>query len=258
VIHCALTIAGSDPTGGAGIQADLKTFAALGVYGFSVITALTAQNASGVQGVHPVPPSFVEFQLKSLFEEFQISAIKIGMVYHPDTIRALARFIRQNGLRNLVLDPVMTASAGGDLLQKGGLDILKKDLIPLATLITPNLDEAGALVDFEVKDMDSMKDAAAQIHALGPAFVLIKGGHMKGRIHDLFFDGNNHVIIPVLRKPFNVRGTGCALSAAITAGLAKGLTISDAVFEAHAYIQRVIQAAFSIGNGPRYPDHFAL
>lgn len=256
-MHCALTIAGSDPTGGAGIQADLKTFAALGIYGLSVITSLTAQNASGVHAIHAVPPAFIRFQLQSLLEDFRIHALKIGMVYQINAIMEVAEVVRQYQLKNLVLDPILAASAGGSLLQEEGIEILKEELIPMAALVTPNLDEAGVLSGLEVKDLDGMKEAARRIHRMGSAYVLIKGGHLKGGIQDLFFDGHTDMVIPMERNPKDVRGTGCTLSAAITAGLARGLNMSSAVFEAQAYNQRVIQEAFFFGKGPHYPDHFA-
>jgi hydroxymethylpyrimidine/phosphomethylpyrimidine kinase len=249
-------MAGSDPTGGAGIQADLKTFAAMGVYGLSVIACLTAQNSSGIQGVYPVPPLFIRSQLESLLEDFRIDAFKIGMVYQTDIIKELARLIREHGLKNLVLDPLLRASSGGDLLQEGGIKLLKEELLPLTTIVTPNLHEAGMLTGLEIKELDSMREAARRIHAMGPSFVLIKGGHLKGQIQDLFFDGKTCIMTPMERNPEEVHGTGCTLSAAITAGLAKGLTISEAIFKAQEYTQRVIKGAFSVGKGPGYPDHF--
>lgn len=257
MISYALTLAGSDPTGGAGIQADLKTFAAMGVYGLSVITCLTAQNSLGVQGVHPVSPLFVRSQFESLLQDFQIDAFKIGMAYQTDIIKELAQIIKAHRLKNLVLDPILKASSGGDLLQEGGIDILKEELFPFATLVTPNLEEAGILTGLKMKDMDSMKESARKIHAMGPRFVLIKGGHLEGQIQDLFFDGKTCIITPMERKPCQVHGTGCTLSAAITAGLAKGLTISEAIFKAQEYTQRVIKSSFCSGKGHRYPEHFA-
>jgi len=256
-MHCALTIAGSDPTGGAGIQADLKTFAAMGVYGLSVITSLTAQNASGVQAIHPVPAAFIRYQIQSLLADFRIRALKIGMVYQINAIIEVAEIIREHQLKNLVMDPIFAASAGGSLLQEEGIEILREELIPMATLVTPNLDEAGVLSGLEVKDLDGMKEAARRIHRMGPAYVLIKGGHLKGDVQDLLFDGHTDLVIPMERTPKEVRGTGCTLSAAITAGLARGLNISKAVLEAQAYTQRVIRDAFSLGKGPHYPEHFA-
>lgn len=256
MITYALTIAGSDPTGGAGIQADLKTFAAMGIYGLSVITCLTAQNSSGIQGVHPVPPLFIRLQLESLMEDFRIEALKIGMVYQTDIIKELARLIREHSLKNLVLDPLLRASSGGDLLQEGGIGTLKKGLFPLTTIVTPNLYEAGMLTGLDIKDLDSMREAARRIHAMGPGFVLIKGGHLKGQIQDMFFDGKTFIIKTMKRRSGEVHGTGCTLSSAITAGLAKGLNISEAISKAQEYTQRVIKGAFSAGKGPEYPDHF--
>lgn len=252
----ALTIAGSDPTGGAGIQADLKTFASMRVYGLSVIACLTAQNSSGVRGVHPVPPLFISSQLESLLEDFRIDSFKIGMAYQTDIIKEIARLIREHNLKNLVLDPLLRASSGGELLKEEGIEVLKEELFPLATIVTPNLDEASILTGLNIKDLDLMREAARRIHAMGPGFVLIKGGHLKGPIQDLFFDGKTFIITAMERISGEVHGTGCTLSAAITAGLAKGLTISEAIFKAQEYTRRVIKGAFSVGKGPGYPDHF--
>lgn len=252
---CALTIAGSDPTGGAGIQADLKTFAALGVYGLSVLTCLTAQNSSGVQGVHAVPAVFVCAQIESLIKDFQISAIKIGMVYQKDTIKGLSGLIRAHLLKNPVLDPIVSASSGGSLIQEEGLDALKEELLPISYMVTPNIPEAELLAGMDIKGLEEMKAAAHRIHIMGPKYVLIKGGHLKGRISDLFYDGNGYTVKSIDRHPNETRGTGCTLSAAITAGLAKGLPVSEAVSNAQEYTQSVILEGLSLGKGPLYPNH---
>lgn len=255
LVHCALTIAGSDPTAGAGIQADIKTFAALGVYGLSAVTSVTAQNSHGVQGVHPVPPGFLNLQIASLIAEFQIDAVKTGMLYKKDLIEVCVSAVKKHGLKHLVLDPVIRASSGGDLLDPDAMDALKGRLFPVAMIVTPNLEEAALLTGMDIRDDEGMKSAAASIHAMGPDLVLIKGGHLKGRITDLLFAGDTYTFIPADRVPKDVHGTGCTLSAAIAAGLAKGLAPLDAVYEAHAYTQRIIRDAFSIGHGPCYADH---
>lgn len=256
--HCALTIAGSDPTGGSGIQADLKTFAALGVYGLSVVACLTAQNSSGVQSVHPASPAFVRSQFRSLITDFRIDAAKIGMVYKKEIIEEISRLIKAHRVKNLVLDPVVKSSSGGDLIKEGGVDALKTEILPLTTIITPNLEEAEQLTGLDVKGPDAMKEAACRIHQMGPRFVLIKGGHLKGRIQGLFFDGNNYTFISMDRNPNEVRGTGCTLSAAITSGLAKGLPVLESVRKAQEYTQGVIQGALRLGKGPLLPDHCAF
>lgn len=254
--HCALTIAGSDPTGGSGIQSDIKTFAAIGVYGLSIVSCLTAQNSSGVQSLHPVTPLFIRSQFRSLVSDFRIDAAKIGMLYSKAVIREISSLIKASSLRNIVLDPVLKASAGGDLIEGGGLDALRSDILPLIDIVTPNLDEAGTLAGMEVKHQDEMKEAAFRIHQMGPAFVLIKGGHLEGSIQDLFFDGRGYTFTSMERIPDAVRGTGCTLSAAIASGLARGLSVSESVSKAQEYTQGVIRRAFRAGKGPLMPGHF--
>ncbi|MGA1796825.1 MAG: bifunctional hydroxymethylpyrimidine kinase/phosphomethylpyrimidine kinase [bacterium] len=258
MIPCALTIAGTDPTAGAGVLADIKTFAALGVYGVCVVTCITAQNASAFHGVHPVPHRFVRAQLDAVLEDFRVDAFKVGMVYQPETIQEIARLIHKGGLRNLVLDPVVSASSGGALLCEGGIDALRRELLPLAAVVTPNLHEAALLSGRNVRDCDDMREAARRIHGMGPRFVLIKGGHLKGGIHDLLYDGNTFLDTPLARIPGEVRGTGCTLSAAITAGLARGLPVAEAVCSAQEYTRRVIRDSIPGQHGPRYPSHFPL
>lgn len=256
MIPCALTIAGSDPTGGAGIQADLKTFAAQGIYGLSVIAALTAQNSEGVHDVLPVTPAFFSSQIDALLADFRISAVKIGMLYSREIIESLVKEIKARRLPNLVLDPLIGASAGGMLIDVRGIEIIKRDLLPLVTIVTPNLHEAGVLAGIEAKDLDGMREAASVIKSMGPQHVLVKGGHLEGAITDILFDGREFMAIPHLRILKEVHGTGCTLSAAITALLAKGNETRQAVLDAERYVQGVIAHAFSFKRGPWYPNHF--
>ncbi len=252
---CALTVAGSDPSGGAGIQADIKTFSAHGVYGLSILTSLTAQGPSGVKEIYPVPPFFLRSQLEALAGDFQISAMKIGMLYQKATIKELAKLIRLYGLKNIVLDTIVWSGSGAKLLQEGGIEALKEELLPHATIVTPNLEEAGLLINKRVTDLDSMKEAAYQINKIGPQYVLIKGGHLEGDIKDIFFDGKEYTVKDMLRKQKNVHGTGCTLSAVIAAGLAKGLSPHEAVSKAQEYTQKVIHNAYDFGGDILYPNH---
>jgi hydroxymethylpyrimidine/phosphomethylpyrimidine kinase len=257
----ALTIAGSDSGGGAGIQADLKTFSALGVYGASVITALTAQNTRGVAGIHDVPPEFVTAQIDAVFSDLAIDAVKIGMLARADIITAVARGLDHHGARNVVLDPVMVASSGDRLLRGDAVDALRHELIPRAILITPNLPEAAALLGTGIAAHETdMRAQAKRLLAAGAKAVLLKGGHAQGaESADLLLDSNGVVRFAAARiATRNTHGTGCTLSAAIAAGLAKGLNLADAVREAKAYVTAAIAAAdrLSIGEGRGPVHHF--
>lgn len=255
MIKCVLTIAGADPTGGGGIQADIKSFSALDVYGLSVLTALTVQDPSGVKEIYPVPNYFVAFQMEALVKAFDVKALKIGMVYQGAIIKEIVRLIKFYRLKNVVVDPIIRAGSGDRLLQDGALEVLKQELIPHADIVTPNTEEAGELIGKEVYDMSSMQDAAYQIYKMGAAHVLVKGGHLKGEIKDLFFDGRQYRIMEMTKGPENVRGTGCTLSAAIAAFLAKGLPVDEAVSKAQGYTQKVIHRAIDFGKGVLYPKH---
>jgi hydroxymethylpyrimidine/phosphomethylpyrimidine kinase len=257
----ALTIAGSDSGGGAGIQADLKTFSALGVYGASVITALTAQNTVGVQAVKDIPPSFVEAQMASVLSDLQVCAIKIGMLSRTSTIRAVAKGLSAAPHIPVVLDPVMVAASGDMLLQDSAVSTLRHVLIPRALLVTPNLPEAAALTGESIAvSEDDMLAQGQQILAMGAKAVLIKGGHGSGpESVDLLVRQDGVVRLPTARiKTQNVHGTGCTLSSAIAAGLAKGLPLEDACREAKAYITEAIKASarLSIGKGHGPAHHF--
>jgi hydroxymethylpyrimidine/phosphomethylpyrimidine kinase len=257
----ALTIAGSDSGGGAGIQADLKTFAALGVYGASVITALTAQNTRGVRGVHPVPPEFVTAQLDAVFDDLAVAAVKIGMVASRGLVEAIAAGLARWKPPHLVLDPVMVATSGDKLLADDAVDGLRRLLIPRATLITPNLPEAAALLGEDVATTEAaIADQGRRLLALGCPAVLIKGGHGEGSgsTDYLVTDANTLPLTAPRIATRNTHGTGCSLSSAVAAGLAKGEALETAVRSAKAFVSAAIAAAdrFTVGHGHGPVHHF--
>jgi hydroxymethylpyrimidine/phosphomethylpyrimidine kinase len=257
----AVTIAGSDSSGGAGIQADLKTFSALGVYGASVIAALTAQNTRGVQGIHDVPPAFVTQQIDSVFSDLSVGAVKIGMLSRPETIEAVADGLARHRARNVVLDPVMVATSGDRLLAPEAVDALRERLIPAALIITPNLPEAAALLDeAEARSEDEMRTQGERLLALGATAVLIKGGHGEApESVDILVERLGTTRLPASRiATRNTHGTGCTLSSAIAAGLAKGLSLHDAVAAAKSYVTAAIAASerLTIGHGSGPVHHF--
>ena len=246
----ALTIAGSDSGGGAGIQADLKTFTSLGVWGLSVITALTAQNTLGVQQVFNIPKKFIEQQLASLFNDMGTDAVKTGMLWSPNTVEAVAECLEKKNIP-LVIDPVLAAKRGEALLLPKAIPILKKRLFPLATLVTPNIPETELLTGiFPITTKDMVKEAAKKITDMGAGNVLIKGGHFPGQIFDLFFDGKEYIFFK--KKRFSsphLHGVGCTLAAAITAYLALGLTLLQAIQQAQTFITTAIQHSLPLGKG---------
>ncbi|MGE0232891.1 MAG: bifunctional hydroxymethylpyrimidine kinase/phosphomethylpyrimidine kinase [Flavobacteriaceae bacterium] len=257
----AVTIAGSDSGGGAGIQADLKTFSALGVYGASVITALTAQNTLGVQGVFDIPASFVRQQMDSVFMDLSVSAVKIGMLSVPETILAVGEGLAVHLCRNVVLDPVMVAASGDPLLRPEAIAVLRETLLPVADLITPNLPEAAALLDQPVAEGEAaMTRQGEALLALGARAVLIKGGHGTGEESvDLLVTGQGVTRFAGPRiATSNTHGTGCTLSSAIAAGLARGLDMKTAIGQAKTYLGGAIAAAdtLSIGAGHGPVHHF--
>jgi len=257
----ALTVAGSDSSGGAGIQADLKTFAAFGVYGASVITALTAQNTQGVSGIHQVPADFVTAQMDAVFGDLEVGAVKIGMVAQLATIDAIAAGLARWSPKHVVLDPVMVATSGDRLLAADAVERLRTTLIPRAVLITPNLPEAAALLDEPVAaDEAAIESQGRRLLALGCDAVLIKGGHGQGAESiDYLVTGRGTLALsaPRIATP-NTHGTGCSLSSAIAAGLAKGEDLEAAVRQAKAWISAAIAAAdrFSVGHGHGPIHHF--
>ncbi|HEY8332232.1 MAG TPA: bifunctional hydroxymethylpyrimidine kinase/phosphomethylpyrimidine kinase [Tardiphaga sp.] len=260
-IPIALTIAGSDSSGGAGIQADLKTFAASGVYGASVITALTAQNTKAVTAIHPVPAAFVTAQIDAVFDDLDVCAVKIGMVAQRDVIEAIAAGLARWSPAHVVLDPVMVATSGDRLLVADAVAALRTDLIPRATIITPNLPEAAALLDEPIAESESaIADQGRRLLALGCAHVLIKGGHGHGTESTDYLIGADQVVaLPAPRvATTNTHGTGCTLSSAIAAALAKGDDLETAVRSAKSYISAAIAAAdrLAVGHGHGPVHHF--
>jgi hydroxymethylpyrimidine/phosphomethylpyrimidine kinase len=248
----ALTMAGSDSSGGAGIQADLKTFAAFGVYGASVITALTAQNTQGVRGVHPVPADFVTAQIDAVFDDLDVAAVKIGMVAEFAIAKVIAASLPRWKPKYVVLDPVMVATSGDRLLSADAIKSLRDDLIPRATLVTPNLPEAAALLEEEVATSEAdIADQGRRLLAMGARAVLIKGGHGQGSESiDYLVTRDGTIALPAPRIPTkNTHGTGCSLSSAIAAGLAKGKPLEQAVREAKTWITAAIAAADTLGVG---------
>ena len=258
----ALTIAGSDSGGGAGIQADLKTFSALGVYGCSVIAALTAQNTQAVTGVMDVPADFISKQIDAVFSDIDVHAVKIGMLSVPETIEAVADGLKRHEARNIVLDPVMVAKSGDALLQPHAVAAVRDVLLPMADLITPNLPEAETLLGrVPIESAGEMQEVGEALLALGPKSVLLKGGHLRGdESPDLLIDAAGSEVLHSRRiDTRNTHGTGCTLSSAIAAGLARGLPARQAVGEAKDYIQAAIGAADSLdigrGHGPVHHFH---
>jgi hydroxymethylpyrimidine/phosphomethylpyrimidine kinase len=257
----AVTIAGSDSSGGAGIQADLKTFAALGVYGASVITALTAQNTRGVRAIHDVPPDFIRAQIDAVFSDLDVGAVKIGMLSQAATIEAVAQGLAAHHAKNIVLDPVMVATSGDRLLVPEAVEALRKLVIPRALVVTPNLPEAAALTGASVaRNEREMEVQARELLALGARNVLIKGGHGSGDQSLDLLIGQGEVVRLSARRiaTSNLHGTGCTLSSAIAAGLAKGLDLTAATQDAKEYVTAAIAAAdkLKIGHGHGPLHHF--
>jgi len=260
--HRLLTIAGSDSSGGAGIQADLKTFSALGCYGMSVITALTAQNTKGVSGIYPVPVGFIEAQLEAVLGDMGADAVKIGVLYAAESVSVVCEQLLKHDGQNIVLDPVLAAHDGKSLLEEDALRVFMEALVPMATLITPNIPETCSLLGQEVKGLEDVYEAARTLCSLGPRNVLIKGGHLGGEnSQDLLFMGreDRFVLLEGKRlKTMNDRGTGCTLSSAIAAFLAKGLPVEDACRSAKEYLAGALEqgAAYVIGHGRGPLHHF--
>jgi hydroxymethylpyrimidine/phosphomethylpyrimidine kinase len=256
-----LTIAGVDPSGGAGVFADLKTFSALRTYGCGVVAALTAQNTQAVTGIHEVPPGFLRLQLDTLFDDVRIDAVKIGMLASGALIETVAEALRERHPPFLVLDPVMVAKSGDRLLRADAVDALRSLLLPLATVVTPNLPEAGDLLGGSAPQTPGeMREAARALHRLGPQAVLMKGGHLAGdRLVDVLFDGTDFLEMPLERVPTrNTHGTGCTLSSAIAALLPQRASVRDAVHDAQAYVLGAIRGAgaLSVGSGHGPLHHF--
>lgn len=251
MVKRALTIAGSDSGGGAGIQADLKTFTVLGVYGMTAITSVTVQNTQGVYGVVDLPPQIVYDQIKVVVEDIGVDACKTGMLSSEDIVRAVVKAIKDFRLEKLVVDPVMRAKSGDALLRESAREALIKELLPLALLVTPNIPEAEELCGFQIKSLEDMEKACKKILSYGPSAVVVKGGHMEGdESVDVFYDGRS---FEYFRGRFirtkNTHGTGCTFSSAITAYLAKGYSLKEAVAKAKEYIQGAIENSLPLGKG---------
>ena len=253
----ALTIAGSDSGGGAGIQADLKTFAALGVYGTSALTAVTAQNTLGVTGVQELTPDMVAAQIDAVVSDIGTDAVKTGMLSNSRIIQAVADKVTEHGLPNLVFDPVMVAKGGDPLLQEEAVDALRTLLVPLALVVTPNLPEASVLVGYEVATLEQARQAARDIVAMGSRSVVVKGGHLQGDAVDVFYDGREFREFSAPRiETTSTHGTGCTFASAIAAGLANGMGVEEAVGQAKAYVTEAIRRSFPIGSGHGPLNHF--
>jgi hydroxymethylpyrimidine/phosphomethylpyrimidine kinase len=252
----ALTIAGSDSGGGAGIQADLKTFSAFRVYGMSVLTAITAQNTQGVLGIHDLPAQFVALQLEAVLTDLGADAVKTGMLSNAEIIQVVSEKIQDHKLENLVVDPVMIAKSGDSLLREDAREALRELLLPLAMVVTPNLPEAEVLSGQEIASPQEMRRAAEIISTMGCQYVLIKGGHLSGEALDILYDGQTFLEFLSQRiKTHHTHGTGCTFSAAITAGLALGRSVPDSVAVAKRYITRAIQHSLPLGSGHGPVNH---
>ena len=252
-----LTIAGSDSCGGAGIQADLKTFSAHGVYGMSVITAVTAQNTMGVLAVQDIERDIIEKQISCIYEDIEVSAVKIGMVSKIETIEAIAEGLLKYRAKNIVVDPVMISKSGYDLLKPESKDTLIKKLLPIATIVTPNLPEAEVILERKITTLDEMIEAAKEIHSKGSKTVLVKGGHLENDATDVLYDGKEIYLLKGTRiDTKNTHGTGCTLSSAIASNLANGYDVKEAAQKAKEYITMAIEHSFAIGHGVGPTNHF--
>lgn len=256
----ALTIAGSDSSAGAGIQADLKTFAALGVYGTSAITAVTAQNTTGVSDIFAMSAQLVRSQIEQVARDISISAVKTGMLATSDIVLVVAEAVGRFQRPNLVVDPVMAAAnpGGRTLLAAEAVSVLKTRLLPVATVVTPNISEASVLSGMRVDSLETAREAAKKIHDLGPEAVVIKGGHLTGdEAIDLLYDGRTFTEFPAPRLSVGpVHGTGCTFASALAAGLALGDDVPAAVARAKRYVTGAIAYSFQLGRGARILDHF--
>jgi hydroxymethylpyrimidine/phosphomethylpyrimidine kinase len=257
-MHTALTIAGSDSGGGAGIQADLKTFAALGVYGTSAITAVTAQNTLGVSAVVTLPADIVTAQIEAVVSDIGADAVKTGMLANAAIVHAVAAAIASLELPKVVVDPVMVAKSGDRLLDDDAVEAMRAELLPRALVVTPNVPEAEQLARMSIGSLDDAREAARAIHRLGPTAVVLKGGHLSGdEAVDLLYDGHAFREYRAPRQHArHTHGTGCTFAAAIAAGLAKGQPLAEAVGIAKEYVTRAIAGGLPIGRGHGPVDHF--
>ena len=255
----ALTIAGSDSGGGAGIQADLKTFTAFRVFGMSVITSVTAQNTLSVLGVSDLPAGFVELQMDAVLGDIGADAVKTGMLSNKEIVSSVSKKIREYGIKNLVVDPVMVSKGGDTLLDAGAREAMVSELFKLALIVTPNIPEAEEITASKISSLSGMKQAAEAIKSLGPEYVLVKGGHLENLPDaiDVFYDGHSHYELKAPRiDTKNTHGTGCTYSAAVCAALAAGFSPLDAVKEAKDYVTYAIMRSFDLGKGHGPLNHF--
>ena len=260
-IPSAMTIAGSDSGAGAGIQADLKTFAALGVYGTSVLTAITAQNTVAVTAVHEVPTDVIEAQIDAVVTDIGVDALKTGMLSSSAIIECVTASLKKYpgipGLRRLVVDPVMVAKSGDSLLEKDAVETLRQRLLPMAAVVTPNIPEAETLTGLSIVTDEDVREAARAIVGMGATSVVVKGGHREGPATDVYYDGSDFEIFTSPRiETVNTHGTGCTFASAVAAGLAKGLQTKDAVGLAKEFVTEAIRRSFPIGQGHGPLHHF--
>ena len=253
----ALTIAGSDSGAGAGIQADLKTFAALGVYGTSALTAITAQNTLGVTAVHEIPTEVIAAQIEAVISDIGADAVKTGMLSSSAIVELVAQELKRHGVERLVVDPVMIAKSGYSLLQPEAVEALRSKLLPLAAVVTPNIPEAEVLTGLTINSLDDMRRSAEQIFGMGAGSVVVKGGHLAGPATDLFYDGSQFKEFTAPRiDTVNTHGTGCTFASAVAAGLACDMSVFDAVAQAKEYVTEAILRSFPIGQGHGPLNHF--
>jgi hydroxymethylpyrimidine/phosphomethylpyrimidine kinase len=256
-VPSALTIAGSDSGGGAGIQADLKTFAALGVYGTSALTAITAQNTVAVTAVHEIPTDVIAAQIEAVISDIGTDAVKTGMLSSSAIVAVVARELHRHRVERLVVDPVMVAKSGDSLLRQEAVASLRTQLLPLALVVTPNIPEAEVLTGMAIVSQEDMRRAAQRIVGLGARSVVIKGGHLEGPATDLFYDGSCFQEFTAPRiDTVNTHGTGCTFASAVAAGLARDMSILEAVAQAKEYVTEAIRRSFSIGRGHEPLNHF--
>jgi len=244
-----LSIAGSDPSSGAGIQVDLKTFQALGVFGMAVPAALTVQNSKGVSGTFAVQSKVVALQLDALLSDMRPDAVKIGMLLTKRNVEAVAAALGKNRTRNLVIDPVLRSSSGRVLLQPAALASFRRSLLPMALIVTPNIPEAAVLAGISIENEADMDFAAGKILTMGPSYVLIKGGHWRGPATDTLYGGKTVLSFSTERRKGDFHGTGCVLSSAITAFIARGLPVEKAVEKAKLFVDRMLKSAVQAGKG---------
>lgn len=259
IVPRAMTIAGSDSGCGAGVQADLKTFAAMHVYGTSVLTAVTSQNTVGITDVMELPSSLIASQIDAILSDIGTDAVKIGMLSSSAIIDTVAEKIREYHLTALVVDPVMIAKGGDRLIQEDAISTLRDTLLPLAQVVTPNAPEAAVLTGHEVRTLDDARDAAREIVGMGASAVVVKGGHIEGPATDVLYDGKDFRLFTTKRiETTSLHGTGCTFASAITVGLAKGLTVREALSHAKSYVTTSIRQAFPMGHGHGPLNHFHM